>query len=371
MLMRMRFSRFFLFVVAWCTPAKLYAQPTVWRLAPSPTVRVGAAEGRELSLAAPAGATRLPNGNIAVGDLAEYAIREFTPSGAVVKRYAHKGQGPGQVGFLAPLLRCGSVLVANDITGPISVFQLDGTFQRASRFHTPTYRLACNASLQFAVMGWAQDRDTKVGAYRPSVRFWIARPDTSAEVSLGIIPGGDRWRVASGDGPLPLGREPRVVISQSRAYIALGDRVEVLVFDLNGKTLPSLSAPSARVRVTKADVDAERERQIAQLGERARAMIERSYADMTMPTLLPATRVLLVDALGDVWVQHHPSATSATVRWTVFSPDGKVRATIGLPVALQVYEIGADYVLGRYVDPDAQVPEVWLYRLSERLASGR
>ena len=117
MLMRMRFSRFFLFVVAWCTPAKQYAQPTVWRLAPSPTVRVGAAEGRELSLAAPAGATRLPNGNIAVGDLAEYAIREFTPSGAVVKRFAHKGQGPGQVGFLAPLLRCGSVLVANDISG--------------------------------------------------------------------------------------------------------------------------------------------------------------------------------------------------------------------------------------------------------------
>ena len=66
-LMRVRFSRFFLFVVAWCTPAKLYAQPVVWRLAPSPTVRVGAVEGPELSLAAPAGATRLPNGNIAVG----------------------------------------------------------------------------------------------------------------------------------------------------------------------------------------------------------------------------------------------------------------------------------------------------------------
>ncbi len=344
----------------------LSAQPVTWRLAPGPTVRIGTAEGAELSLAAPAGATRLPNGNVAVGDLADFAIREFTPAGALVKRYARKGQGPGEVGYLAPLLRCGNVLVANDITGPLSLFQLNGTFQRAFRFPTPTYRLACNANLQFIAMGWASDRDMKTGASRPNVRYWITRADTSLEVPLGTLPGGDRWGVPGGNGPLPLGREPRVAISASRAYVALGDRLEVLVFDLSGKPLPPLSAPTVRVRVTKADVDAERERQIASLGERARTMIERSYASMTMPEFLPSTRDLHVDATGDVWVQHYPSAASATVRWTVFAPNGRVRATIGMPVALEVYEIGADYVLGRYIDPDEQVPEVRVYRTVKR-----
>jgi hypothetical protein len=163
-----------------------------------------------------------------------------------------------------------------------------------------------------------------------------------------------------------LGREPRVAISASRAYVALGDRLEVLVFDLSGRPLPPLSAPTVRVRVRAADVDAERERQIASLGERARTIVERSYASIAMPEFLPATRELMVDATGDVWVQHYPSAGSTTVRWTVFAPNGRVRATIVMPVAFDAYEIGPDYVLGRYIDPAEQVPEVRLYRLVKR-----
>lgn len=352
--------------LALLSPVPLAAQASAWRLAATPSVRIGTSEKAELSLAAPAGATRLPNGNIVVGDLADYALREFTPAGALVKGYARKGKGPGEVGYLAPLLRCGSALVANDITGPLSVFALDGTFQRAFRFPTPTYRLACNAAMQFVAMGWASDRDMKAGGYRPNVRYWITRADTNLEVSLGTFPAGDRWREGRGDGPLPLGREPRVAISASRAYVSLADRLEVLVFDLSGKPLPSLTAPVTRVRVTKADVEAERERQVAKLGERARTMLERSFATITMPEFLPATRDLLVDATGHVWVQHFPKASSITVPWTIFAPDGKVRATVAMPVALEVYEIGTDYVLGRYIDPEEQVPEVRLYGLIKR-----
>ncbi len=352
--------------LALASPALLCAQSATWRLAPNPSVRIGMSEQSELSLAAPAGATRVPNGNIVVGDLAEYAIREFTPTGALVRRYARKGKGPGEVEYLAPLLRCGDVLIANDIAGSLSAFQLDGSFQRAFRFPTPPYRLACNAGLQFVVMGWAADRDMKAGAYRPNVRYWIAQADTNAEVTLGSMSGGDRWREGRGDRPMPLGREPRVAISSTRAYVALGDRLEVLVFDLSGKALPSLNAPISRVRVTKADVDAEREREIASMGERARPMMERSYATITMPEFLPATRDVRVDIAGNVWVQHYPSAASTNVQWTVFSPAGTVRATLSMPVALEVYEIGADFVLGRYIDPDDQVPEVRLYRFTKR-----
>ena len=53
----------------------------------------------------------------------------------------------------------------------------------------------------------------------------------------------------------------------------------------------------------------------------------------------------------------------ATVHVIDTDNDGRVRATIALPAALEVYEIGRDYVLGRYIDADAAVPEVRLYRL--------
>lgn len=360
--MRMLSRRSRVLALALVSPVPLLAQTSAWRLEATPAVRIGTSEKAELSLAAPAGATRLPNGNIVVGDLADYAIREFTPAGALVKRYARKGKGPGEVGYLAPLLRCGNTLVANDITGPLSMFTLDGTFQRAVRLSTQTYRISCNANLQFAAMGWASGGVAKAGASRPNVRYWIARADTSLEVSLGDLPGGDRWK--GGVSPVPLGREPRVAISASRAYIALGERLELLVFDLSGKQLASFSAPGARVRATAADVKSELERLIASVGEGARALLERDFATITLPEFLPATRDLLVDATGHVWVQHYPSAASTTVPWTVFTPEGKVRATVAMPVALEVYEIGTDYVLGRYIDPDEQVPEVRMYRLT-------
>ena len=52
----------------------------------------------------------------------------------------------------------------------------------------------------------------------------------------------------------------------------------------------------------------------------------------------------------------------AAIRWT----EG-VRALCRAEwPALEIYEIGADYVLGRYIDPDEQVPEVRLYGLIRR-----
>jgi hypothetical protein len=43
--------------------------------------------------------------------------------------------------------------------------------------------------------------------------------------------------------------------------------------------------------------------------------------------------------------------------------DGQVRATISLPAALEIFEIGADYILGREVDLAAGVPLLKSYQL--------
>lgn len=43
-----------------------------------------------------------------------------------------------------------------------------------------------------------------------------------------------------------------------------------------------------------------------------------------------------------------------------------MRATVPLPTALEVYEVGRDYVLGRYVDADESVPEVRLYAVTRK-----
>ncbi len=190
------------------------AQSATWRIAPTPTIRLGVGDAADVSLAAPAGASRLPNGNIVVGDLGEYALKEFALSGKLAKRYGRKGHGPGEISYLAPLLRCGESLVANDIDGLTSIFRPNGTFVRTFRMVPQPYRFRCNARMQFAVMGWSTG--VKAGVYRQVAPYWIARADTSAIIPLGDLPGSERMGVPGGDGPYPLGREPRVAIGVSR-----------------------------------------------------------------------------------------------------------------------------------------------------------
>jgi hypothetical protein len=115
--------------------------------------------------------------------------------------------------------------------------------------------------------------------------------------------------------------------------------------------------------VRPADIEAALESDVSQFGERSRKSTTEEYAAMTLPKTLPPYRALLVDAADMLWVQDFPRAGSAVVTWRVFASDGRPVAEVVLPAALDVYEIGLDYVLGRAVDEDEGVPEVQLFAL--------
>lgn len=337
-----------------------YAQGAKWTISVTPTVRLGASESPDESLMAPVGATRLPSGNIVVGDLGDWALREFSPTGKLVKHFARKGKGPGEVSYLFGLHRCGDSLVAIDLQDPrASIYKIDGTFVRQFRFKRPTLRRACNASMRFVVM--EQELRTVVikSINRPTLPFRIAPADSGVGMSLGELPGMENYS----NGPLALGRDPRVAIGRTAAYVALSDSFDIRVYDLNGKQRTSFTQAIPRVRATASDLEAEKERQIASMGEGMRAGINRMFTDMPLTEFLPATRDIVVDADDNLWVQHYPQAKQVVVRWTIFSNSGQVRGTLEHPAAFDIYEIGRDYILGRYRDSREGIPEVRMYSL--------
>ena len=65
----------------------------------------------------------------------------------------------------------------------------------------------------------------------------------------------------------------------------------------------------------------------------------------------------------NLWVRDDARSGPLNVNWTVFNYAGKHLTEIALPNAREVFEIGKDYILGRYIDPDVGVPEVRVYRL--------
>lgn len=143
--------------------------------------------------------------------------------------------------------------------------RLDLVYKRAFRFSTMPYKSACNERRQFVHMGWEPPRSMRLGVYRADTPFWITPSGSSAGISLGRLPGSERFGVGDkgkvhGSGPSLFGREPSLALSAQRAYVALGDSLHILVFDSTGKPLRSIGGAYSPQPPTSADVEREIER---------------------------------------------------------------------------------------------------------------
>jgi hypothetical protein len=341
-------------------PATALAQGRSWTIAPTPLRRIGAGTADAEQFSAVVGATRLPNGHLLIGDRGDHSLMVFDAKGALVTKFGRKGTGPGEIGYMLYLFRCGDSIATVDIAPTrVSVFSLDGKFVRSFRFSGAPYRSACGPAGRWMHYGWESEKDMKAGPNRALAPYWLTPMDSTAGIMLGRFPGSERV----GNVKLPLGREPRVAVGRDRAYLALADSFHIRAFGLDGSARPGLRATSRPVPSTPADVNAEKERDIGVMGETSRKMLDELYASTPHAKTLPATRELVVDADDNLWVQHFPRGGATSVRWTVFSPQGVLLATIELPAAMELFEVGRDYVLGRYVDADEGIPEVRMYRL--------
>jgi hypothetical protein len=106
---------------------------------------------------------------------------------------------------------------------------------------------------------------------------------------------------------------------------------------------------------------AERLRSIAD--QSRRAAVERELAEAVYPEQMPAYSSFEADTEGHVWIQPFAAQAGATTEWSIFAPDGAWLGQLELPSSLSIFEIGADYILGRWRDADG-VEQVRVYRLA-------
>jgi hypothetical protein len=367
--------------VAGTASARGQKPQTPWTLEPRPAVVLGASESDTAgTLEIVVSATRLPDGSILVGDRGDFALRLFGPAGKPVQSFARKGSGPGEVRYLGSMLRCGDSVYTYDIEEGhrMSVFTVTGRYVRTFRFRSPQaaqtpYMTACNDSGDFVHLGWEDRRDMRAGVFRPIVPVWLSRADSTVGRVVDSVPGSERWGSVRdgrirGTRPLPLGKQPVLGIGRSQVYVGSADRFQIRALGFSGRVAAVLQRPEPPVSVSKSDVRSEIEREIANRGEAARPGVERAYAEMVLPSTLPAYTSLIVDADDFVWVRPYPRGSAPSLRWSVFDSKGISVAEIDVPTHLEVFEIGHDYVLGRYLDPLEAIPQVRLYRLGR---SGR
>lgn len=351
-----------------------------WRVDSLPALSIGLSDSDNLDAAFEriTGATVLPDGRILVADLGDAPLKLFDRDGTFLHRVTRKGQGPREITYLARLFRCGDFVYTYDIDGyRIQQWSLAGEYEREFRFVLPArqqavYASACNAAGRFIHVGWgARGGAPTSGYHRDTAVAWTSAAADSAPLVFDSVASSERWGQTYegqvvGSAPLPFGKQPFVAFGPTRMYIATGDPAGVLVYDVSGAPRPAVPLADSAPPVTPDDVRALIEREVLQDGESRRRAIEREYAEVTFPDTKSNVTALLVDADGRLWVRPPARANAATVLWQVFDPDGQALATVTLPSDLGVFEIGADYILGRRVDETAGVPLVQLFRFDPR-----
>ncbi|MBP6444593.1 MAG: hypothetical protein KA267_11260 [Gemmatimonadales bacterium] len=355
------------------------AQST-WGVVPKPIFELGAESEDTLeTFGEVRGVTRLPNGDVVIADIQAFSLRIFTAAGVFRRSVGRRGDGPGEFQAIMKLYRCGDSLFVQEWGEPLmKVFHNNGSFGRNATFLSPQkaggtgYSTSCNPNRIFINSGWEVAKDRKVGPFRATIPFWLNDADGKVLRVLAESPGNERLGLTGpggrlgGSGPMPLGRLSVVAIGSARAYVGTADSFAINVFDLNGRSLPSLRLSPVDVRTTPADI-AEFVR--SDTAGHSKGAIERSlkmFAELKWPATLPTYSALVVDSEDHLWVQRFPRAREAVAHWAVFTPNGKEIAKVDLPRDLVVAEIGKDYVLGVAKLPPDGVDHVRVYRLMRR-----
>ena len=333
-----------------------------WRVGPEPSLSIGVMEGDEPHmLFAVRDATRLTDGRIVVANGGSAELRFFDSTGSHLGTRGGRGEGPGEfreLGNVAPWP--GDSLAAWFAPGwRISVFDGDGNYGRTFGINDGTrpWRFRPDSptrdGLFLAVLA-PEDADTLVLELRDD--------EGGVRSSLGTHPGSEPYLMHEGTNREMLywkvfGREPVWGVWGDLVAVGVSSRYEIKTLEADGSVARIVRREHRPRAVTSAEVDAHIEgRRFFNEANR------REYRSVPVAEHFPAFTSIMSDAVDHLWVREYdlPGEERATPLWTVFDSEGRVLGFVETPADLVIYEVGADYILGKLVSElGVESVQVW------------
>lgn len=202
------------------------------------------------------------------------------------------------------------------------------------------------------MMGWPRTDGIPQGLHRPPVPVVFAHiSDGRVTVELGEFPGDDRYGTPRGSGPATFGRRTIVAMGKGLAYVGTGDSYEIGGYSPDGTLEVLIRRPGGVFPITREDLARYREAQLRGVADpNQRRELERWLAELEYPTTFPAYSAFRTDPDGRLWVRRYARPGEPGTEWAVFGSEGEWLGDVVMPEGLEVYEIGRDYVLGRWRD---------------------
>ncbi len=294
-----------------------------------------------------ADATRLSSGVIAVVDRAFERVIFVDPAGGLVGRSGRSGEGPGEFRSIRGIGQCApdTLFVWDPMNGRMSLLGPDGAFLSAFRPLGDPVDRYCAGSRRF--LAWT--RYASVGnpsADSPPIRavavLLSARGDSVG--GLGEIQAGQNW---------PLGAITQFAVTDAGIYVGTADTAVVSLYSKSAQWIRAVDVGDARRATTATEYDAAIADLVATLpgtAEQVAGMTAFMHKRFPMPKYLPAYRALFSNGDGDLFVITSPVGAGVT-EIHVFDKAGISLGEFRISGDLEIYEIGAAYLLGMVKNP--------------------
>jgi hypothetical protein len=349
-----------------------------WELSEAPIVQIGAVQGDpDYELHRVAAVVRLSDGRIVVADAGSSQLRYFDASGTHIRSVGRAGDGPGEFQFLSRLWKLGadSVAAFDNAHVRVTVFDPQGSLVRSTPLAVdeasgrPSARtgFAEGSILTVSSTGSLSPQDGRIDGGTWTYSRYSA--DGSFLNEIGEGPGGARWgtdfrgRFTFPYLPLVLGIPPAGAGARS-LILGEGTRAEMEVRETDG-TLARLIRWDPPLRPVTAEVIDRYRRHLADPLDdpAAERQVELWVDKVPFPETMPVYQSVMVDALGNAWVEQYRPPWEDQARWWVFDREGRWLGEPPVPAGVRIEEIGPDYVLGVRRD-DLGVERVVLFALT-------
>jgi hypothetical protein len=378
--------------------APLWQAGQAWRLSEQPALDIGTTTGApEYELAGAHSPVRLSDGRIVVANGQTNELRFYDATGKYIRSAGRTGEGPGEFSQLYRLRKiAGDSLVALNPISTTSIFTADGRYIRRFRLDPVPLRLniwwigwlSDGTLLAFSlVREGTRERDDqghidvppRPPGYRDSLMHFLYDSNGRLLDSIGKMPG----QFLSDDNRA-FDPNAAYAFHQERFYHSPGNLIEIRVFRSrarerrNGETGSPIVQLERVIRLPTQDLSVTdsikqdymrrmraRNDRLQKSDPRMGPMLERALASTAFPATIPAhAQRMLVDALGNIWLQNYKIDAGGPDTWKVFNVDGAWLGEITMPVRFSVSEIGPDYVLGIWRD-EYDVQHVRMHRLEK------
>jgi hypothetical protein len=360
------------------TPGALARAPIGWSVGQVPELQLGSAAGsdteqfHEIGGRIGGGITGLPDGRIVVVNGVSAELLYFGRDGRFLNRLNKKGNGPGEFrrAYLIPYASNDSLLIRDTGGRGFTLLSSDGQMHR--RFTpqsipqdllTGTIGGASEAGLVFTL----SDAPPLVEGQQSRAKIvrWISlesgRTDTVARFNTQsfFVPNlaGTPFEI-----PVLFTTSPSATVGVQGFFVTGGDTPDVRAFDNSGRLIRIFRVAEVPRSVKPTDVKDAIDFRVTRYDAQHQSGLRHAYQLMKVPKQWPAFQAVRVDRVGWIWAELFRTTSDTTQRWMVFDSSGVARGVVDLPPALEVQDIGSDYVLGRWRD-DLRVEYVRRYRL--------